>query len=226
MSVLWYSLLPSQQPNPAINLAKRKHRCQRLSAVRHDRYLFMAEHGEFQKDVGSVPSTLTVCRLRGHAFVEKMLIGFDPPRQQEAKFIGQGTRSCITLASWRDPKRITSYKLARTGKCQARMVEFSCAPSRPHPLRTLRRASNDFLDEIPPAMPDLLPVRGFGGYAAWGEPDGAGRKSLRETTIASCGCARNCGVHGHDHAGAWTAKLPIADLKGFFGALGCSCWAV
>ncbi|TBB38908.1 amidohydrolase (plasmid) [Rhizobium ruizarguesonis] len=80
--------------------------------------------------------------------------------------------------------------------------------------------------DIPPAMPDWSPVRKFGGYAAWGEPDGAGRHSLRRTAIASCGCASDCSVHGHDHAGAWTSKLPIADLKGFFGALGCSCWAV
>ena len=33
------------------------------------------------------------------------------------------------------------------------------------------------LDEnpLPPAMPDWSPVRRFGGYAAWGEPDGAGK---------------------------------------------------
>ncbi|MBK5565492.1 amidohydrolase [Ensifer sp. SSB1] len=91
-------------------------------------------------------------------------------------------------------------------------------------------AAGDFAahdeNEVPPAMPDWSPVRAFGGYAAWGEPDGAGKNSLRRTAITSCGCASNCGVHGHDHAGAWTSKLPIGDLKGFFGALGCSCWAV
>ncbi|RVJ70210.1 amidohydrolase [Sinorhizobium medicae] len=91
-------------------------------------------------------------------------------------------------------------------------------------------AANDFasLDEnpLPPAMPDWSPVRNYGGYAAWGEPEGAGRHSLKRTAIASCGCASNCGVHGHGHAGAWTSRLPVADLKGFFGALGCSCWAV
>lgn len=79
---------------------------------------------------------------------------------------------------------------------------------------------------LPPAMPDWSPVRTFGGYAGWAEPNGAGRNSLRRQAIASCGCASNCGVHGHDHAGAWTSKLPISDLRGFFGALGCSCWAV
>lgn len=79
---------------------------------------------------------------------------------------------------------------------------------------------------LPPAMPEWSPVRTFGGYGAWGEPQGAGRNSLRRHAISSCGCANDCGVHGHDHAGAWTSSLPISDLKGFFGALGCSCWAV
>lgn len=79
---------------------------------------------------------------------------------------------------------------------------------------------------LPPAMPDWSPVRTFGGYAAWGEPQGAGKHSLRRHALSSCGCANDCGVHGHDHAGAWTSNLPISDLRGFFGALGCSCWAV
>ena len=29
----------------------------------------------------------------------------------------------------------------------------------------------------------------------------------------SCGCANQCNVHGHDHATAWSSKLPIADLN-------------
>lgn len=78
----------------------------------------------------------------------------------------------------------------------------------------------------PPAMPDWSPVRTFKGYAAWGEPDGAGKNSLRRTAINLCGCANACGVHGHDHATAWSSKLPISDLKSFWGALGCACWAV
>ncbi|WP_291662760.1 MULTISPECIES: amidohydrolase [unclassified Bosea (in: a-proteobacteria)] len=84
------------------------------------------------------------------------------------------------------------------------------------------------LDESapPPAMPDWSPVRTFKGYAAWGEPDDAGRNSLRRAAMANCGCATACGVHGHDHAGAWSSKLPISDLKSFWGALGCACWAV
>ncbi|MDF0518589.1 amidohydrolase [Bradyrhizobium yuanmingense] len=84
------------------------------------------------------------------------------------------------------------------------------------------------LDEnkVPPAMPDWSPVRTFKGYAAWGEPDGAGKNSLRRTAMSFCGCHSACGVHGHDHARAWLSQPPVSDLKTFWGALGCSCWAV
>ncbi len=76
-----------------------------------------------------------------------------------------------------------------------------------------------------PAMPDWSPVRSYGGYAAWGakaEPVAA----MRMQAAAHCSCTNSCGIHGHDHATAWSAKLPISDLKSFWGALGCACWAV
>jgi hypothetical protein len=79
---------------------------------------------------------------------------------------------------------------------------------------------------LPPAMPDWSPTRLFGGYAAWGDPDGAGRNSLGYRNMAACACASSCGLHGHDHAKAWASNAPSSDLQGFFGALGCSCWAV
>ncbi|NVM74305.1 hypothetical protein FHW83_000065 [Duganella sp. SG902] len=91
----------------------------------------------------------------------------------------------------------------------------------------------------PPAMPDWSPVRRFGGYAGWGEKQGTSRAALkelekrqlrqkreRERQAAACGCANNCNVHGHQHANAWGSKLPTSDLKSFWGALGCACWAV
>lgn len=78
----------------------------------------------------------------------------------------------------------------------------------------------------PPAMPDWSPVRAFGGYAGWGDKEGAPlQKALHRAAIA-CACANDCNVHGHQHATAWSASLPIADLKSFWGALGCACWAV
>jgi predicted amidohydrolase YtcJ len=78
----------------------------------------------------------------------------------------------------------------------------------------------------PPAMPDWSPVRTFGGYAAWGEPNAELQPALRRKLAATCGCANACGIHGHDHAGAWSGRLPVADLGSFWGALGCACWAV
>jgi hypothetical protein len=79
----------------------------------------------------------------------------------------------------------------------------------------------------PPAMPDWSPVRRFGGYAAWGdETKRQDTAKMHRAALSSCGCGTSCGMHGHSHATAWSAKLPIADLKSFWGALGCSCWAV
>ncbi|MGC1547965.1 MAG: amidohydrolase family protein, partial [Rhodanobacter sp.] len=79
------------------------------------------------------------------------------------------------------------------------------------------------LDEnpVPPAMPDWSPVRTFGGYAAWSDPTPATMQQRH-----GCGCASSCGIHGHDHITAWSAKLPVSDLKSFWGALGCACWAI
>src|SRR5205807_1138675 len=78
----------------------------------------------------------------------------------------------------------------------------------------------------PPAMPNWSPVRSFGGYAAWGDPAAAEGPALQRKLAMSCGCANSCTLHAHDHATAWSSKLPISDLKSFWGALGCSCWAV
>ncbi|APW37411.1 amidohydrolase [Rhodoferax koreense] len=78
---------------------------------------------------------------------------------------------------------------------------------------------------LPPAMPDWSPVRRFGGYANWGE-QGAPMQAVMRNAAAACACANDCNVHGHQHATAWSSKLPIADLKSFWGALGCACWAV
>jgi predicted amidohydrolase YtcJ len=89
-------------------------------------------------------------------------------------------------------------------------------------------AAGDFSDSDqtapPPAMPDWSPVRSFGGYAAWGDPKRAGSLGSQRTAL-SCSCANDCKIHGHDHATAWSARLPAADLRSFWGALGCSCFA-
>jgi predicted amidohydrolase YtcJ len=79
---------------------------------------------------------------------------------------------------------------------------------------------------LPPAMPDWSPVRRFGGYAAWAEPGNPKVSRAQHKMALSCGCANTCNLHGHSHATAWSAKLPINDLKSFWGAMGCACWAV
>jgi predicted amidohydrolase YtcJ len=78
----------------------------------------------------------------------------------------------------------------------------------------------------PPAMPDWSPVRTFGGYGAWGEQGKADAPAMRMQAAQQCGCANSCSVHGHDHARAWSGRIPASDLKSFWGALGCACWAV
>jgi hypothetical protein len=75
----------------------------------------------------------------------------------------------------------------------------------------------------PPAMPDWSPVRTFKGYGAWGEKP---NQAVARVAATACGCASGCTVHGHDHASAWSGSIPAADLKSFWGALGCACWAV
>jgi predicted amidohydrolase YtcJ len=75
----------------------------------------------------------------------------------------------------------------------------------------------------PPAVPDWSPVRSFGGYGAWAEKGPA--RAARIEAAQFCSCA-NSGVHAHNHARAWSSRIPVADLKSFWGALGCACWAV
>ena len=91
-------------------------------------------------------------------------------------------------------------------------------------------AAGDFasLDQVtpPPAMPEWSPVRTFGGYAGWANSKRAAQPALQRKLAMSCDCANACNIHGHDHANAWSSKLPIADLKSFWGALGCACWAI
>jgi predicted amidohydrolase YtcJ len=79
--------------------------------------------------------------------------------------------------------------------------------------------------ELPPAMPDWSPVRTFGGYAGWADQNKFVPVQQHKLSM-SCDCASACKIHGHDHAAAWFGKLPIADLKSFWGVLGCACWAV
>jgi predicted amidohydrolase YtcJ len=77
----------------------------------------------------------------------------------------------------------------------------------------------------PPPMPDWSPVRSFGGYHK--HAAGPRRAEAAERVAAAdCSCGTACSVHGHAHASAWGSTAPVSDLRSFWGALGCACWAV
>jgi hypothetical protein len=70
-------------------------------------------------------------------------------------------------------------------------------------------------------MPDWSPVRHFGGY------QGASRMAvaiaMTSAHVHVHGNGQRCGVHGRGHAAHHPA--PSSDYQGFWGALGCSCFA-
>jgi len=90
-------------------------------------------------------------------------------------------------------------------------------------------ASGDFArfddNTLAPAMPDWSPVRNFGGYGNWANA-GKNAQGVAARLIHSYGGHAPCAVHGHDRTRACLGKLPVSDFKSFWGALGCSCWAV
>ncbi|WP_277182221.1 amidohydrolase, partial [Caballeronia sp. BR00000012568055] len=66
-----------------------------------------------------------------------------------------------------------------------------------------------------PVSPSWSPVAEFGGYSRY-----------KPAAVACAdGCVNLCGVHQHAHALAWRKNVPVSDANGFWGALGCSCFA-
>ncbi len=72
---------------------------------------------------------------------------------------------------------------------------------------------------LPAPMPDWSPARHVGGY------QGATLTQASAAFTAARGHAHgaDCNVHGHGHAARHAA--PVGDDRGFWGALGCSCFA-
>ena len=71
---------------------------------------------------------------------------------------------------------------------------------------------------LPPVMPDWSPVATFGGYHQ--------APTTKAKLADACGCTSGCAVHGHDHAAALDADVPVADARSFWGVFGCGCWAI
>ncbi|WP_031363538.1 amidohydrolase [Caballeronia sordidicola] len=69
-----------------------------------------------------------------------------------------------------------------------------------------------------PVSPSWSPVAEFGGYSRY-----------QPATILQQACADSCvnlcGIHAHGHMWAWRKQVPVSDANGFWGALGCSCFA-
>lgn len=87
--------------------------------------------------------------------------------------------------------------------------------------------AGSFSDMAPPPIPhspDWAPPARFGAYQHYAGQSGAQIDAVKAHSALGC-CASACGVHGHDHAKAYGSSVPAKDLAGFWGALGCACFA-
>ena len=75
---------------------------------------------------------------------------------------------------------------------------------------------------LPPPSPDWAPVRSYGGYQ---RRAAAQQRANLFARAAADTCGQSCNLHGHTHALAWGSPAAASDLRSFWGALGCSCFA-
>jgi hypothetical protein len=75
---------------------------------------------------------------------------------------------------------------------------------------------------LPPAMPDWSPVNHGSRY--WKAQQN--QSAMHALAASACACATSCSVHGHAHGKAGSAAVTEDMQTAFWGALGCSCWAV
>ena len=87
-------------------------------------------------------------------------------------------------------------------------------------------ADGEFADHNPP-LPPASPTWSVNAlFASPAERDVP--QAPAQMTMRAChdGCASGCGMHGHQHGIAWASPIPVRDKGAFWGALGCSCFAV
>jgi len=77
----------------------------------------------------------------------------------------------------------------------------------------------DLAPPLPPAMPDWSPVRSFGGYR---KAEASTGSSLARIAAQA---SNACRTHSHNPGHALCSDVPAGDVRSFWGALGCSCWA-
>ncbi|WDZ95883.1 amidohydrolase [Herbaspirillum sp. WKF16] len=72
-----------------------------------------------------------------------------------------------------------------------------------------------------PVLPEWSPVAKVPGhYRAV-----AAKQAQQKKATLPHACAGSCGVHGHSHDTARKSTVPVSNFAGFWGALGCSCFA-
>ncbi|WP_016836254.1 amidohydrolase [Herbaspirillum lusitanum] len=75
-----------------------------------------------------------------------------------------------------------------------------------------------------PVLPDWSPVKNVPGhYSARKSGTQSGQQQRR--AILPHQCAGACNVHAHSHDVARRSSVPASNFSGFWGALGCSCFA-
>ena len=87
-------------------------------------------------------------------------------------------------------------------------------------------AEGDFADHnppLPPASPDWAANALFASPA---ERQASLAPASMDMRACHDGCTNGCGLHGHSHGIAWTNPIPVRDASAFWGALGCTCFAV
>jgi predicted amidohydrolase YtcJ len=103
-------------------------------------------------------------------------------------------------------------------------------------------AKGDFSAYSPPLipiLPDWSPTNIYNGYYSAPESSLAKKKqnigsaeqkaaayAKHQTLIQIHQCVGSCGVHGHHHDVARKSKVPVNNYTAFWGALGCSCFAL
>ncbi len=70
-----------------------------------------------------------------------------------------------------------------------------------------------------PVLPDWSPVTQVPGHYR------AAAKNRQTKAMLPHQCIGSCGVHGHAHDRARKSSVPVSDFSGFWGTLGCSCFA-
>jgi len=90
-------------------------------------------------------------------------------------------------------------------------------------------AKDDFASYSPPpipVLPEWSPTVIYPGYRNKHSPAMASAASHPDSILNMVhSCVGSCGVHGHNHDQVRKSSVPVTNYTGFWGTLGCSCFA-